>query len=207
MEHVSDNKSIKPIKRIDKWVSYVVHHAYVKTAVFTVAFLEATISPLVPEIVVAAVLTYRKDISWKLLSLVSALGSITGVTTLYILGKFLYKTHEIYFDNFFDSGGRIATYTQDILSQNTFVAMFLASFTPLPDRIFSFLSGVLSLPFPIVVIAFFCGRLLRVGIVAYFSYRFGDNARTYILKHTKRVTIVLAVVIAAYVLYKIACIL
>lgn len=207
MEHVSDNKPIKPIKRIDKWVSYVVHHAYVKTAVFIVAFLEATISPLVPEIVVAAVLTYRKDISWKLLSLVSALGSITGVTVLHLLGRFLYKTHEVYFDTFFDNGGRIATYTQDILSQNTFVAMFLASFTPLPDRIFSFLSGVLSLPFLLVILAFFCGRLLRVGIIAYFSHRFGDNARAYILKHTKRVTIILLLVIAAYVIYRIACIL
>jgi membrane protein YqaA with SNARE-associated domain len=199
MEHVSVNKKIK---RIDKWMAYVVNHAYVKTIVYIVALLEATISPLVPEIVVAAVLTYRKDISWKLLSLVSALGSITGVTILYFFGKYLYKTHELFFENLLE-GARFAQYTQEILSQNAFVAMFLASFTPLPDRVFAFLSGVLSLPFIIVIIAFFCGRLLRVGIVAYFSYKLGDEARSYILKHTRTVSIVLTVLIVVYIFLKV----
>lgn len=199
MEHVSANKKIK---RVDKWVAYVVHHTYVKTAIYIVAVLEATISPFIPEIVVAAVLTYRKDLSWKILSLVSALGSVTGVSILYFLGKFLYKTHESYFNTILD-GGRFAQYTQDILAQNTFVAMFLASFTPLPDRVFSFLSGVLSLPFLVVVTAFFLGRLLRVGIVAYFSYKLGDEARAYILKHTRTATIILVVFIALYALIKI----
>lgn len=200
MEHVSDSKKIK---RVDKWVNYIVHHTYVKTAVFIIAMFEATISPILPEVVVAGILTYRKDISWKLLSLVSALGSVTGVSILYFLGKFLYRTHEVYFDTFLDGGGRIATYTQEILTQNTFVAMFLASFTPLPDRIFALLSGVLSLPFITVIIAFFLARLLRVGIFAYFSHRFGDRARAYILKHTRNATIVLLAIIVGYVLYRI----
>ncbi len=199
MEHVSANKKAK---RIDRWVAYVVHHTYVKTAIFIIAVFEATISPFLPEIVVAAVLTYRKDISWKLLSLVSALGSITGVTILHILGKFLYKTHEGYFDHLLDTG-HFAQYTQEILTQNTFVVMFLASFTPLPDRVFAFLSGVLSLPYGLVIIAFFLARLLRVGIIAYFSYKFGDNARAYILKHTKRAGIVIAVVVVIYILFRI----
>lgn len=199
MEHVSDNKKVK---RLDKWVAYIVHHSHVKIAVFLVAMLEATISPFLPEIVVAAVLTYRKDISWKLLSLVSALGSITGVSILYVLGKFLYKTNEVTFDRILD-GARFAIYTQEILSQNAFMAMFLASFTPLPDRVFSFLSGVLSLPFFVVIAAFFCGRLLRVGIVAYFSHKFGDEARVYILKHTRRVVIILGAIILGYILFRI----
>lgn len=205
MEHISDKQLIKPIKRIDKLVSYIINHAYIKTSVFIVAFLEGIILPFVPEIVVATVLTYRKDISWKLLSLISALGSISGLTVLYLLGKFLYKTNEIYFDTFLDNGGRVATYAQDILSQNTFIAMFLACFTPLPDRLLAFLSGVLSMSFLIVVSAFFCGRLLRVGIVAYFSYKFGNEARAYILKHTKRATVTIILTFIAYLVYKIAC--
>ena len=199
MEHVSVNKEIK---RVDRWVAYVVRHTYIKTAIFLVAVLEATISPFLPEIVIAGVLTYRKDLSWKLLSLVSALGSATGVAILYVLGKFLYRTHQVTFDRILD-GGQFATYTQDILSQNTFVAIFIASFTPLPDRIFAFLSGVLSLPFFIVIIAFFLGRLLRASIVAYFSYEFGDEARIYILKHTRIVTVILCVIILGYILYRI----
>ena len=189
------------VKRIDRIIDYIVHHAWLKTGIFFVALLETTISPIVPEVFVAAALTYRKDISWKILSLISALGSATGAAILYILGKFLYKTHEAFFDHILNTSA-IASYTQGVLSGNTFVTIFLASFTPLPDRVFAFFSGVFSLSFIIVVCAFFVGRLLRVSIVAYFSYHFGDEARGYILKHTKLAFGVVAGLVVAYILYK-----
>jgi membrane protein YqaA with SNARE-associated domain len=192
----------KEVKRIDRWVNYVVHHAWVKTGIFIVALLEATISPLLPEIIVAGVLTYRKDLSWKLLSFISALGSTTGVAILYVVGYYLYSAYQSTFDNFFD-GAVIATYTEQILNQNTFVTMFLAAFTPLPDRIFALLSGVFHLQFLIVIFAFFFGRLIRVGIVAYFSYLFGEEAKQYILKHTKTVTILLGIAIVLYIVLRI----
>ena len=193
----------RKIKIIDKCIKYIINHTYIKTTIFIVAVLEAVFLPLLPEVVIAGILTYRKNLSWKLLSIISALGSVTGITILYLLGKFLYTTNEIYFDLILNGGGKIATYTQDILSQNTFVAMFLASFTPLPDRVLILFSGVLALPFLLVISAFFLARLLRVGVVAYFSYKFGDRARMYILKHTRRVTITLVVFLMLYILYKI----
>ena len=196
----------KEIKKIDKWIHYCVYHTWVKTGVFVIAFLEATISPILPEVIVAGILTYRKDISWKLLSVISALGSTAGVATLYLVGKYLYRTHQVFLDSFF-SGSLIATYTERVLDQNTFITMFIAAFTPLPDRVFAFLSGVFSLQFFVVLLAFFLGRLVRVGIVAYFSSRFGDTAKQYILKHIKNVTITIIIVCMLYILLKISAIL
>ena len=66
------------VHRIDRWVKYVATRTWIRTGIFVVAFLETTISPLLPELVVAAVLSYRKDISWKLLSIISAAGSAFG---------------------------------------------------------------------------------------------------------------------------------
>lgn len=192
----------KEARKIDRFIKYVATRTWIKRGVFVVALLETTISPVLPELVVATVLSYRKDISWKMLSVVSALGSATGAATLYVLGRFLYKAHEDWFQNVFDSSA-LASYAENLLSQNVFISIFLAAFTPLPDRVFAFLSGVFLLSFPIVVIAFFLARLIRVGIVAYFSYEFGDEARVYILRHTKRVTITLIVLIGFYILAKI----
>ncbi len=191
----------KEVKMIDRWIAYVATRPWIKTGVFVVAFLETTISPLLPELVVAAVLSYRKDISWKLLSVISAAGSATGAALLYVTGKYLYTTYQTWFQSFFDSS-LLATYTQTMFEHNAFVSMFLAAFTPLPDRIFAFLSGVFSLSFIVVVIAFFLGRLIRVGIVAYFSYEYGDEAREYILKHTKLVTTGVIILIALYVVLR-----
>ena len=201
MEHDSANNKLQAeVSRIDRWIRYVATHAWVRSGIFVIAFLETTISPLLPELVVAAVLSYRKDISWKVLSIISALGSATGAAMLYIVGKYLYVTHKIFFDNWI--GTTLGGYTESLFAHNTFVSLFLAAFTPLPDRIFAFLSGVFVLSFPVVVIAFFFGRLIRVGIVAYFSYYFGSSARRYILKHTKRVTIIVVILIVLYILLK-----
>jgi membrane protein YqaA with SNARE-associated domain len=188
------------VRRIDKWVKYIATRKWIRSGVYIVAAFEAMISPLLPELIVAAVLSYRKDISWKVLSFFSALGSATGVAILYTTGKYLYKAHEVFFETHL--GGSFGTYTEKLLEHNTFVTMFLAAFTPLPDRIFAFLSGVFSLSFPVVIIAFFIGRYIRVGIVAYFSFHYGSEARAYILKHTKLVTLVVIALIALYVVYK-----
>jgi len=190
------------VTRIDRWVKYVATRTWIKTGIFVVAFLETTISPLLPELVVAAVLSYRKDISWKLLSAISAAGSTLGAGLLYFLGKYLYRSYEAFFHTLFNSSS-LATYTQSLFAHNTFVSLFLAAFTPLPDRVFAFLSGVFSLSLPVVLVAFFLGRFIRVGIVAYFSFYFGKEARVYILKHTKNATIILVALIALYVLLKV----
>lgn len=190
----------KEVHRIDRWIKYIATRKWIRTGVYFVALLEATISPLLPELVVAAVLSYRKDISWKVLSFVSALGSATGVAILYGTGKYLYKTHEVFFETHL--GGSLGTYTEKLLAHNTFVSMFLAAFTPLPDRIFAFLAGVFSLSLPIVLTAFFLGRYIRVGIIAFFSYHYGDEARVYILKHTKLATIIIVALLIVYILAK-----
>lgn len=189
----------KKVKRVDKWIAYVVNHVWVKTGIFIVAFFEATILPVLPEIVVGAVLTYRKDLSWKKLSIISALGSAGGAATLYLVGRYLYKAHQVWFDTFLN-GSLVASHAAAFLNDNYFIAMVFASFTPLPDRVFAFMAGILTLSFPVVVLAFFLGRLLRVGIVAYFSYHYGEEARMYILKHTKTVSIIILALIFLYIL-------
>lgn len=202
MAHDSDNQILdKEVKRIDKVIKYVATRTWIKSGLFIVALLETTVSPVLPELVVAAVLTYRKDLSWKLLSFISALGSATGAALLYVTGRYLYKTHEAFFEHVL--GGALGSYTEKLFEHNAFVSMFLAAFTPLPDRVFAFLSGVFSLPFMIVVLAFFIGRFIRVAIVAYFSYHFGDEARHYILKHTRLVTMIIVALVALYVALKV----
>lgn len=190
------------VKRVDKWIAYIATRTWIRTGVYVAALLEATISPLLPELVVAAVLSYRKDISWKVLSFISALGSVTGAAILYIAGRYLYHTHQLFFNSLL--GGSFGSYVETIFSHNVFVSMFLAAFTPLPDRVFAFLGGVLSLPFMAVLLAFFVGRYIRVAIVAYFSYHYGDEARHYILKHTKQATIVLLLLISVYIFIRVS---
>lgn len=201
MEQGLDKEIPKEIKKIDRWVNYVVHHTYIKTAVFIVAFLEAIITPLLPEIVVAGILSYRKDVSWKILSLVSALGSLTGTTLLYLSGKFLYVEYQNFFDNIL-GGEKVSYYIDKVSEGNIFFATVVASITPFPDRIFALISGIASFSFVMVTLGFFVGRLLRVSVVAYLSFKYGEDARKYMVKNTRYLILGILVLVAGYIIYR-----
>ena len=98
---------------------------------FLVAFFEATISPFLPELFLLIVLAYRKNISWMLLSVVSALGSACGALTMFVLGKLFYVTYGKTIITYLGGEG-IVEKAQELFTANAFFAQFFASLTPLP---------------------------------------------------------------------------
>lgn len=168
---------------------------------FVLAFLEQSISPILPEAYIVLILSYRKDISWKFLSFVSACGSTLGALITYGLGYFLYAS---YGATLIEKLGWKEVFEQakTLFDNSIFVTQFLASLTPLPDRVFSFVAGAFGATLLYVLLGSFFGRLLRVGIIAYLAYEWGDEAREFIKKHTKIATLLLIIAIIAYGVYK-----
>ncbi len=189
------------LEQSDKLVAHLAKTKHLKTVTFIIACLEATISPILPEVFLAVVLAYRKDVSWKVLSLVSALGSSFGALIMYVLGATLYSTYGESLLSFLH-GETIAQKAKELFEQNSFMAQFMASLTPLPDRVFSFLAGAFLISPIIIFVATFFGRLIRVLPIAYLSYEYGDEARAYIKKHTKVVGVAILIMLVVYILYK-----
>lgn len=173
---------------------------HLRLITFIIAFLEATISPILPEAFLLIVLAYRKDISWKVLSVISALGSSFGALAMYWVGATFYETYGkavlVYLN-----GEAVAEKARILFEQNVFMAQFIAAFTPLPDRVFSFLAGAFVVSPVLFFLATFSGRLIRISIVAYLSYEYGDEAREYIKRHTRSVMICFCVIVVLYALY------
>lgn len=195
------DKPIASVTAIDRWVAYLARHAWIRTVIFVTAFLEASISPILPELVLATVLSYRKDLSWKTLSVISALGTSLGMGVLYVLGFYFYD----------QVGDTVVSYlhaeafmskAEGLFVTNAFITLFIASFTPLPDRVFAFASGVFGVSFGIVLVAVFLARLLRAGIVAYAAYEYGDEARAFVLKHSRAVLALLVGVVTLYLVVR-----
>ena len=186
---------------IDRLLAHFSKTEHLKSVTFGVAFLEATLSPILPEAFLAVVLAYRKNVSWKVLSFVSALGSSCGALLMYILGRTLYSTYGSTILSFLH-GEEVAKKAKLLFEDNAFVAQFFAALTPLPDRVFSFLGGAFLVSPFIIFIATFLGRFVRVAPIAYLSYEYGDEARVYIKKHTRTAFFVLCVACFAYILFK-----
>ena len=173
---------------------------YLKSVTFVVAFLEATISPILPEAFLLLVLVYRKDISWKILSLVSSFGSACGALVMYVIGHLFYDTYGEKIVGIL-RGADLVEKAKLLFIDNAFMAQFMASLTPLPDRVFSFLAGAFLVSPFMVFVATFLGRLVRIAPIAYLSYEFGDEARVYIKKHTKIVSWVIVFAVLSFVAY------
>lgn len=184
----------------DKLIERLSKTQHLFSVTFVIAFLEATISPVLPEAFLLVVLAYRKDISWKLLSLVSAFGSSCGALLMYLLGMKFYSSYGMQLLTFLH-GESVAEKAKVLFAENAFMAQLIASLTPLPDRVFSFLAGAFLISPVIIFAATFIGRLIRVVPFAYLSFEYGDEARVYIRKHTRKVSIALIALVICYALY------
>jgi membrane protein YqaA with SNARE-associated domain len=174
---------------------------HLSVVMFLVAFFEATISPLFPEAFILLVLIYRKDISWKILSVISALGSATGSLVMYLIGARLYTVYGSQVVAFLH-GEDIEGRAKILFTDNAFLAQFLAAVTPFPDRIFSFLAGAFFISPAIIFAATFLGRFFRIVPVAYLSYKYGDIARLYVKNNGKKVSISVSLATLFYVFYR-----
>lgn len=173
---------------------------HVHAATFCVALLEATISPVLPEAFVLLVLAYRNDISWKLLSVTSSLGSSFGALCMYLLGKMFYASYGATLIHVLH-GESVLAYAQELFVKNAFAAQFFAALTPLPDRVFSFLAGSFQAPIIAVFVATFVARLIRVMPFAYCSHVYGESARIYLKRHTRTGVYIVAAFVVVYSLY------
>lgn len=191
---------MKLFTHLDATIDRLSRTKHLKSVTFVIAFLEASISPILPEAFLLVVLAYRKDISWKVLSLVSALGSSIGAMVMYMLGALFYNSYGQKFLSFLHAEA-VADKAKILFAENAFSTQFFAALTPLPDRVFSFLGGAFLVSPVIIFLATFLGRLIRVAPVAYLSYEYGDEARVYIKQHTKKASIAVGVLIAIYILY------
>lgn len=184
----------KLFPKLNKQVEDLANHKKAVQAVFPIAFLEAIIFPIPPEVLIAGILSYRKDVSWKKIAFFSTLGSVCGALVMYAIGYFLYDSVGVKLVEFYGLGSVMET-AKETIHKHAFLAIMLAAFTPLPDRIFTLVSGVFSINLLIFIPAVFIGRGLRAGLVAYAASKYGDHIKNYMFKRADQVLLFIAILI------------
>jgi membrane protein YqaA with SNARE-associated domain len=90
-----------------------------------------------------------------------------------------------------------------VFDQGTFALAFLGALTPIPYTVVAIVAGALKGSLIMFILGSFVGRVIRFGIVAYFTYYFGDRAIELAKKHLVFSSIVAVLVVCAYILYKV----
>jgi membrane protein YqaA with SNARE-associated domain len=160
-------------------------------ALLVVSFVESSVFPIPPDILLIPMILARPREAWRLAALCT-LASVAGGTVGYAIGYFL-----------FDAIGRpvlefyhaMASYDalKDGFAKWGVWIIILKGMTPIPYKLITIASGVAQFDFVSFVGASIISRSLRFFIVAALLWQFGDAARGFIERRLMMVTTLFAV--------------
>ena len=159
-------------------------HKSAKFFLAIISFSESSFFPIPPDIMIVPMVVAKKTDYKKIFLIATLFSAIGGLFGYFIGSVFLefgmkvvefygYESKVINLKNNLSSGGGLYLWLG---------TLFLAGFTPLPFKVFTITSGIIS--FNIIIFFFICliSRGLRFYIVAFFSVKFGKAFGTFIEK-------------------------
>ncbi len=170
-----------------------------------VSFIESSFFPIPPDVMVIPMVISKKNDFIKIF-LISTIFSVMGGILGYFIGAFFFDIG-MHIMNFYGYEAKLIEFKNNLLNREGFYAwlsiLFLAGFTPLPYKVFTIASGLISFNIFIFILISFISRGLRFFIVSYLSYKFGDLFTEFMNKHgSKWFTIIgILIVIFGFVIY------
>ena len=141
-----------------------------------VSFIESSFFPIPPDVMIVPMVMARKDRFIRIFlnaTIFSVLGGIFGYFIGFIFSDLAMSVVEFY--NYEDKVNNLKIR----LSEGSglyiwLITLFLAGFTPLPFKVFTITSGLISFNIFIFIIICLISRGLRFFIVSYFTFKFGE---------------------------------
>ena len=140
-----------------------------------VSFVESSFFPIPPDVMIIPMVIVKKK--FIKIFLISSIFSVIGGIFGYLIG-FLFYDLAMYVIEFYGHEDKLHDLKINMSNKTGFLAwlsiLFLAGFTPIPYKVFTIASGLISFNLPIFIIVSLFSRSLRFFIVAYLSYKFGE---------------------------------
>jgi len=151
-------------------------HKRSNTFLAILSFTESSFFPIPPDVMIAPMVIAKKNDYLKIFliaTLFSSLGGILG----YFIGSYFFDLGMVVVE-FYNYEEKVIN-LKNSLSEGSglyiwLATLFLAGFTPLPFKVFTITSGMISFNLPIFFVICLFSRGLRFFIVSYLSYKFGD---------------------------------
>ena len=182
--------------KLKHWLEHNADSGFAQVVLFVVAFLEASVFPLPPSIVLLGMVGFGGRSRWIYLATLTTLASVLGGIFGYLVGSVLYDTLGIWIIetyNLTDDVARIG----ELFAKHAFFANFIAAVTPIPYKAFTIASGFFAINIIPFILASLIGRGLRFYVVAYF----GDFFHEHFMKHFALYAILGTVAAVALILF------
>ena len=170
-----------------------------------VSFIESSFFPIPPDVMIIPMVISKKNDFIKIF-LITTIFSVLGGMLGYLIGAFFFDFGSQIM-SFYGYENKLSNIKENLVNSDGFYAwlgiLFLAGFTPLPYKVFTIASGLISFNFFIFIVISLVSRGLRFFIVSYLSYKFGNLFTEFMEKHgSKWFTIIgLLIVIIGLLIY------
>ncbi len=166
------------LKRLYLWVLSWAESKYGTAALAFLAFIEAWLFPIPPDVLQLALSLGRPKRSFWY-AFVAVCFSVAGGIFGYFIGTFLFDTVGWpliialgYQEHFFIVG--------ELFKENAFLAIAASAITPLPYKVFTIGAGFWGIGLPVLIFASAVGRGIRFFFLAVLTYFFGRQVRSII---------------------------
>lgn len=154
-------KLFEPIySTILKWAK----HKHAERYLAGISFAESSFFPIPVDVMLAPMVLANKDRAWRLAGITTIM-SVIGGAFGYILGVFFFDVYGEQVLRYFDAHDTFELIKENYAA-NGILIILLAGFTPVPYKIFTIASGVLSIAFLPFIVLSLVGRGARFFLVA-----------------------------------------
>ena len=149
-----------------------------------VSFIESSFFPIPPDIMIIPMVIAKKNDYLKIF-LIATIFSVLGGLFGYLIGSIFLELSMTVIE-FYGYEEKVLNLQNKMSSKSGILfwlgTLFLAGFTPLPFKVFTITSGIIS--FNIIIFFFICliSRGLRFFIVAFLSAKFGESFGSFLEK-------------------------
>ncbi|RPE71491.1 membrane protein YqaA with SNARE-associated domain [Pacificibacter maritimus] len=181
------------LKRLYDWTLSMAQHPRALWALAFVAFIESSVFPIPPDILMIPLIIARPRAAFKI-ALVATVASVLGGMLGYFIG---YGAFETIGKPVLEFYGKDAYFDEFAVKYNEWGAwaVLIAGVTPFPYKVITILSGATSLSLPVFILASVVARALRFFIVAALLWKFGAPIRDFIEKRLGLVFIAFVVIL------------
>lgn len=168
------------IKKLYSWTMSLAAHPRALWALAIVAFIESSVFPIPPDILMIPLIIARPREAFKIAGVATAASVLGGMLGYYIgfgafetIGKPVLEFYgkDAYFDEFASKYNEWGAW-----------AVLIAGVTPFPYKVITILSGATALSLPVFIVASITARALRFFVVAALLWKFGEPIRDFIEK-------------------------
>ena len=172
-------------------------HKSAKFYLALISFIESSFFPIPPDIMIVPMVIAKKVDYIKIFVIATLFSTLGGLFGYFIGSSFIDIAMEVL--EFYNYENKVLDLKSNLSSGTGLyvwlATLFLAGFTPLPFKVFTITSGIIS--FNLFIFFFICliARGLRFFMVAYLSFKFGEIFSKFMEKEAAKWFTVIGLVI------------